>query len=234
MRSPLPIRTVGVLLDGVEPAGLGDRTEDGGGVEGDEGPQVDDLAEIPSAARRSAASSALGTISASATMVQSVALPHDLGLAQLVDDLAIGHLALGGEQRLVLEEHHRVGVADRGRQQPTTSAGVDGATTLRPGIIMHQFSTDWECWAPKRLPPPLAVRTTTGTDTWPPVMYRALAISLATMSKHTARKSENMISAITGTPVIAAPMAAPRMACSEIGVSRIASGRTRRAGPRWS
>ncbi len=55
--------------------------------------------------------------------------------------------------------------------------------------------------------------------TWPPVMYRVFAISLARRSQHTARKSENMISAITGIPVIAAPIAAPRMACSEIGVS---------------
>ena len=44
------------------------------------------------------------------------------------------------------------------------------------------------------------------------------------MSQQTARKSENMISAITGTPVIAAPIAAPRIACSEIGVSRMRSG----------
>ncbi len=89
---------------------------------------------------------------------------------------------------------------------------------------MHQFSTLWECWAPKRDPPPLAVRITMGKLTWPPVMYRLLAISLATMSQQTARKSENMISAITGIPVIAAPMAAPRIACSEMGVSRIRSG----------
>ena len=47
-------------------------------------------------------------------------------------------------------------------------------------------------------------------------------------SKHTARKSENMISAIGRRPVIAAPMAAPRIACSEIGVSRT------RFGPNFS
>ena len=33
-----------------------------------------------------------------------------------------------------------------------------------------------------------------------------------------------MISAIGRKPVIAAPMAAPRIACSEIGVSRTLSG----------
>ena len=37
-------------------------------------------------------------------------------------------------------------------------------------------------------------------------------------------KSENMISAIGLRPVIAAPMAAPRIACSEIGVSRTRTG----------
>ena len=37
--------------------------------------------------------------------------------------------------------------------------------------------------------------------------------------QQTARKSENIISAIGPRPVIADPMAAPRMACSEIGVT---------------
>ena len=48
------------------------------------------------------------------------------------------------------------------------------------------------------------------------------------MSQHTARKSENMISAIGRKPVIAAPMAAPSIACSEIGQSRT------RFGPNFS
>ena len=55
--------------------------------------------------------------------------------------------------------------------------------------------------------------------TCPLVMYRVLAISLATRSQHTAKKSENMISATGRRPVIAAPIAAPRIACSAIGVS---------------
>jgi hypothetical protein len=53
---------------------------------------------------------------------------------------------------------------------PTTSAGVDGATTLRPGIAIAQFSTLWLCCAPNRRPPPLAVRSTSGSDTCPSVM----------------------------------------------------------------
>ena len=40
-----------------------------------------------------------------------------------------------------------------------------------------------------------------------------------------------MISAITGTPVIAAPMAAPRIACSEMGVSRTRSGPNSSSSP---
>ena len=47
---------------------------------------------------------------------------------------------------------------------------VEGATTLRPGIIMHQFSTLWECCAPNREPAPLPVRTTSGHLVCPLVM----------------------------------------------------------------
>ena len=53
---------------------------------------------------------------------------------------------------------------------PTMSAGVDGATILRPGMAIAQFSMLWLCWAPKRRPAPLAVRSTSGSDTWPSVM----------------------------------------------------------------
>ena len=58
-----------------------------------------------------------------------------------------------------------------------------------------------------------------------------MAISLATMSQHTARKSLNMISAMGRRPVMAAPMAAPRMACSEMGASRTRSGPNRSSRP---
>ena len=48
-----------------------------------------------------------------------------------------------------------------------TSRGVEGATTLSPGIIIAQFSTLWLCCAPKREPAPFAVRTTSGHLSWP-------------------------------------------------------------------
>ena len=62
-------------------------------------------------------------------------------------------------------------------------------------------------------------------------MYRLFAISFATMSQHTAKKSLNMISATGRSPVIAAPIAAPRMACSLIGVSRTRAGPNSRSSP---
>ena len=53
---------------------------------------------------------------------------------------------------------------------PTASAGVAGETILRPGTHSAQFSTDWLCWAPNPMPPPLAPRITSGSPNWPPVM----------------------------------------------------------------
>ena len=50
------------------------------------------------------------------------------------------------------------------------SAGLAGATTFRPGMAIAQFSIAWECCAPNRSPPPFAVRSTSGSDTWPSVM----------------------------------------------------------------
>ena len=53
---------------------------------------------------------------------------------------------------------------------PTMSCGFDGATTFNPGMAIAQFSIDWECCAPKRRPPPFAVRMTSGRAIWPSVM----------------------------------------------------------------
>ena len=51
-------------------------------------------------------------------------------------------------------------------------------------------------------------------------MYRSFAAWFAIWSKQTAAKSANMISATGRSPVAAAPIAQPTMACSAIGVSR--------------
>ena len=53
---------------------------------------------------------------------------------------------------------------------PFASAGVDGATTFKPGTAIAQFSRLCECWAPKREPPPFAVRITSGSEICPFVM----------------------------------------------------------------
>jgi len=37
-------------------------------------------------------------------------------------------------------------------------------------MAIAQFSTLWECCAPKREPAPLAVRITSGTEIWPSLM----------------------------------------------------------------
>ena len=181
-------------------------------------------AAMPSCARRSAASIARGTMAASATIVASVPSRSTLAVPSWSTISPSGTSAFVPISALCSKNTTGSGSRIAAAISPTMSSGVEGATTLRPGIIIAQFSTLWECCAPKRTPPPFAVRITSGKLTWPFVMYRLFAISFATMSQHTARKSENMISAITGTPVIAAPMAAPSSACSEIGVSRTRSG----------
>jgi hypothetical protein len=79
-------------------------------------------AEIPSAASRSAASRALGTISARAKIVESVP-------SLTTRALPSSSTTTGSGSRTAAT------------RRPTTSRGVEGATTLSPGIIMHQFST---------------------------------------------------------------------------------------------
>ena len=53
---------------------------------------------------------------------------------------------------------------------PFASAGVEGATTFSPGTAIAQFSTLWECCAPKREPAPFAVRITSGIVICPSLM----------------------------------------------------------------
>ena len=111
------------------------------------------------------------------------------------------------------------------------STGLDGTTTFRPGMAIAQLSTLCECCAPNRTPPPFAVRITSGSATCPFVMYRAFAIWFAIRSQHTAKKSLNMISAMGRRPFIAAPITAPMIACSEMGVSRTRRGPNRSSSP---
>ena len=56
---------------------------------------------------------------------------QDFRGAECVDDLAVRHLALGGVERLVLEEDHRIGIAHRGREQPDHVARRRGRDHLQ-------------------------------------------------------------------------------------------------------
>ena len=147
-----------IFLDAEAAMRLGDRAEDGLGVERHERAHVDHLAvdavlggEL--LGRRKRARHHQGERNDGGVLAGA----ENFGGAERVENLAVRHLALGGVERLVLEEDDRVrDRAPKPPADPMTSTGLDGATTLRPGIIMHQFSTLCECCAPKREPAPFA------------------------------------------------------------------------------
>ena len=84
----------------------------------------------------------------------------------------------------------------------------------------------WLCWAAVLLPapPPWGIRSTQGTEHCPPVMNRSFAAWVAIWSIASPLKSTNMISATGRMPTSAAPVAAPTIVFSEIGVLRTRSG----------
>jgi hypothetical protein len=114
---------------------------------------------------------------------------------------------------------------------PLASAGLDGITTLSPGVWAYQASWLWECWAAAPVPDPNGSRTTMGTLTAPPSMNHTLAAWLTSWSMAWAVKSENCSSATGRMPHRAAPTAAPTIASSAIGVSRIRSAPKRSSIP---
>ena len=94
----------------------------------------------------------------------------------------------------------------------------------------NQTSRLCECWAAMLLPapPPCGMRSTHGTLTWPPVMSRIFAAWVQIWSMARPEKSTNMISMTGRMPTSAAPVPAPTMVFSLMGVLRI------RVGPNWS
>ena len=103
------------------------------------------------------------------------------------------------------------------------SNGFDGITTTSPGMWENSASRLCECWAPRRTPPPEAIRITSGMLGVPPIMNRSFAAWLRIWSNATPAKSENW-SSITGRrPVSAAPMPQPTKPLSVSGVSRMRS-----------
>src|SRR6478736_2619598 len=117
------------------------------------------------------------------------------------------------------------------QRRPRTSSGVEAKTTLRPGMWTNHASSCCACCAPGDQPAPPCVRNVTGTVTCPPDMYRCFAAWLMICSVASVRKSSYMISATGRIPWIAAPIAAPASAISEIGVLRTRSGPNSSSSP---
>ena len=103
------------------------------------------------------------------------------------------------------------------------SAGVDGMTTLSPGMWASSASRLCECWLPEERPAPNWVRTVSAISAAPPVMNGSLAAWLSSWSKQTPRKSRYISSTTGRIPAMAAPTPRPMIAVSEIGVSRTRS-----------
>ncbi len=61
---------------------------------------------------------------------------------------------------------------------PLASYGVDGQATFSPGTWVNHASSECECCAASWWPAPPGIRITSGTETWPPNMYRILAALL--------------------------------------------------------
>ncbi len=84
---------------------------------------------------------------------------------------------------------------------------------------MNHASRLCECVAPVANPAYTWVRTVIGAVVRPAVMNRSLAALLISWSAAIPMKSMIMISATGSIPSMAAPIAAPTIAASEIGVS---------------
>ena len=107
---------------------------------------------------------------------------------------------------------------------PRASAATAGATILIPGMCAYQPSRLCECWAASWRPPPVAMRTTSGTLSCPPDMCRSVAALLTIWSRASRLKLTVMISTMGRMPPSAAPMPAPTKVVSDSGVSRTRSG----------
>ena len=166
-----PAAQARILLHRDQAARLAHGVEDRDGVQGNEAAEVDDRGLDAVLGRKTVRGlNRLGDHGGQGGDGDVAALADHLGGPEPVHVLAVGDLALGRHHELVLEEDDGIGIADRGRHQALDVGRVDGATTLRPGTAIAQFSTLCECCAPKLPPPPLAVRMTRGSETWPPVM----------------------------------------------------------------
>ena len=109
------------------------------------------------------------------------------------------------------------------------SAGVDGITTLSPGMWASSASRLCECWLPDERPAPNWVRTVKAISADPPVMKGSFAAWFSSWSRQTPRKSRYITSTTGRIPAMAAPTPSPTIAVSEIGVSRTRSPKRSRS-----
>ena len=110
-------------------------------------------------------------------------------------------VAAHAEQRGVLEDQHRVGVAERGRTAcrgrprawPAPPPGARGCGRTSPRGC-------GECWAASWRPAPVVMRITSGTLNWPPDMCRKVAALFRIWSSASRLKLTVMISTIGRMP----------------------------------
>ncbi len=88
---------------------------------------------------------------------------------------------------------------------PFASEGVAGQTIFSPGTACSHGAGICEWMAPKRPPPPTALRITSGTVLVSADRNQCLAAWLIRLSIARGRKSPNMISTIGRSPVAALP-----------------------------
>src|SRR5688500_20240531 len=87
-------------------------------------------------------------------------------------------------------------------RRPFASAGLDGPTTLMPGMPWNQVPWICECIAPKRPPAPKAERTTSGTlacsfDTYQNFAAWLTRLSLGSESGRAAGRGRGRRSGVT-------------------------------------
>ena len=101
-----------------------------------------------------------------------------------------------------------------------------------PGMCAYQPSKLCECCAASCLPPPVAMRITSGQLNCPPDMCSHVAALFTIWSSGSRLKLHVITSTIGRMPPIAAPMPAPTKPDSESGVSRMRSGPNSSSMPR--
>ena len=107
-----------IFLDREQTVGFGDRRENGPGIERHQRTNVDHFAvDAVFAFKRFGSGERARHHQGERDNGAIRTLAHDLGGAERVDDLAVGHFAFGGVERFMFEEDDRIGIAHGSGQQ---------------------------------------------------------------------------------------------------------------------